>query len=197
LTPSFFQIKSYLSYWLDAVDEHSLHSPFLYDFYTRVVKAKASPIQGAEALRNKLLADKRTITVHDHGTGRKRTTQRVIKEIAKKSLSTWKFSALYLRIVQYYNCANIIELGTSLGINTLYLAASKKSVTTFEGSDSVADIADLTFQFSEAKNINLICGIFSQSGNLILPLSMLITPITLRCGIFTKCLQSFTKKASL
>jgi predicted O-methyltransferase YrrM len=50
-------------------------------------------------------------------------------------------------------------LGTSLGINTLYLAQKKNAkVFTFEGSETIAEIAQDTFAFASAKNIELIKG---------------------------------------
>ena len=54
---------------------------------------------------------------------------------------------------------SIIELGTSFGINTLYLAENREAtVTTFEGAPEIADIAALTFAFAGRKNINLVAG---------------------------------------
>ena len=160
---TFFRIKKYINYWLDAVDEHSLHSPFLYDFFTRIVKPKKdlSEHSAIEQLRKKLLHDERVITVDDLGNGSSSLTGNVrkISDIAKTSLSPQSFSILYSRIISHYNARNVIELGTSLGINTLYLASGKKAhVTTFEGSSAIADIATLTFEFAQAKNINLVLG---------------------------------------
>jgi predicted O-methyltransferase YrrM len=66
---------------------------------------------------------------------------------------------LYQRIINYYKLQNIVELGTSLGINTLYLSSNKLSnVTTFEGSEEIAAIAETTFEFAAARNIDLITG---------------------------------------
>jgi predicted O-methyltransferase YrrM len=157
----FFKIKSYLSYWLEAVDEHSLHSPFFFDFYTRHVKPAAGrgAFQHIETLRQKLRKDQRTITVRDLGTGEKKRSLRKISHIARTSLTPPHFSALYSRILQTLPNASVIELGTSFGINTLYLAEKPDaSVTTFEGSPAIADIATLTFEFAGRKNINLIIG---------------------------------------
>jgi predicted O-methyltransferase YrrM len=159
--PNFFRVKTYLNYWLDAVNEHSLHSPFLYDLYSKVIKAESSSFPEIENLRAKLLEDHREIEVADLGAGSKHTNnnKRLISEIAKNSLSEEKFSSLYLRIARYCNAKSIIELGTSLGINTLYLAKSSESrVFTFEGSDSIAEIAEISFEFGSAKNIELIRG---------------------------------------
>jgi len=52
-----------------------------------------------------------------------------------------------------------VELGTSLGITTLYLAARKKAkVFTFEGSDSIANVALTNFEYFNTQNIELIEG---------------------------------------
>lgn len=164
MSDTFFQTKAYFSYWLDAVDEHSLHSPFYFDFYTNVVKGKdhTEGFGEIERLRNKLIADLRSIMVEDHGTGE--NGQRKISDIATSSLSSSKFSALYARIVRHFKAKSILELGTSLGINALYLGLKKDcTVTTFEGSPEIADIASLTFQFANAKNISMVRGNIDQT----------------------------------
>lgn len=155
-----------MNYWLDAVNEHSLHSPFLYDLYEKVIKAEAGSFPDVENLRDKLLDDHREIEVTDLGAGSKHThnRNRMISEIARNSLSEEKFSSLYYRLAQYGKAKNIIELGTSLGINTLYLARTREAkVFTFEGSKSIADIAEISFEFGSAKNIELIRGNIDQT----------------------------------
>lgn len=150
-----FQVFSYLSYWLNAVDEHSLHSPFFFDFYTRVVKGKSPSHPAAEKLRVKLLNDKRTIDIDDPGS--KKSGRRNIRDIAQTSLSRSQYSALYSRIISKYECKNVLELGTSLGINALYLGSDPAvKVTTIEGSKAISEISQLTFDFAKAKNIRLI-----------------------------------------
>jgi len=156
-----FRIKSFLSYWLEAIDEHSLHSPFFYDLYTTQIKKRAAKEQFAEieTLRTKLLQDERIISVKDPGSKAHRKSQRKISTIARTSLSTPQFSSMFCRIVHYFKATCVVELGTSFGINTLYLAEKPDaSVTTFEGATAIADIAALTFEFAGKKNINLIVG---------------------------------------
>jgi precorrin-6B methylase 2 len=156
-----FHAKAYLNYWLDAVDEHSMHSPFLFDLYNNVINKEAQPILEIENLRSKLLKDDRMIEVADLGAGSKffKGNNRKISEIAQVSLSSYPFSALYSRLAGYLQAKTIVELGTCFGINTLYLAKQPQSkVYTFEGSDSVADIAELSFEFMSARNIQLIRG---------------------------------------
>jgi len=157
----FFQFKTYFNYWLDAADEHSLHSPFLFDLYTKVINIDSEGIVEIEKLRANLLKTHSEIRVEDLGIGSKHfnSSTRMISDIANTSLSDLKFSLLYLRLARYIDAKNIIELGTSLGINTLYLAQKKNArVFTFEGSESIAEVAQDTFEFASAKNIELIKG---------------------------------------
>jgi predicted O-methyltransferase YrrM len=159
-----FQLKAFISYWLDAVDAHSLHSPFVFDFYTRVVKGKnrISEDSSLSQIRTELLSDHRVIDVNDLGAGstRLKNSARKLSDIAATSLTPAKFSNLYNRIIKYYHCRHIVELGTSLGVNSLYLAKSRNhcNVTTFEGSPSVAAIAKETFLSTKSENIELIEG---------------------------------------
>lgn len=158
---AFFKIKAYLNYWLDAVDEHSLHAPFLFDFYTNTIKRETGELNDIEKLRKKLLKDDRLIQVIDFGKGSKHGTgnQRKISTIAETSLSPPRFTALYHRIIEQRQPKTIVELGTSFGINTLYLAQHSGSrVYTFEGSEAIAEIAELSFEFAGAKNIEIIRG---------------------------------------
>lgn len=160
--PSLFQLRSYFTYWLDAVDEHSLHSPFFYDLYTRVVKGSDdNNYQPIETLRAQLLTMDRVINVEDLGAGSAALTgsTRKVSDIVRTSLSAPKFSSLYARIIRHFQSKNVLELGTSLGINALYLAATPEArVTTFEGAPEIAEIARMTFAFHPASAITLVEG---------------------------------------
>ncbi len=157
---TFHQLKSYLHYWFLNVDEHSLHSPFFYDFYTKVLSAPTEPLVVAETLRLNLLTSKLVVTVNDLGAGAVlNSPTRSVKDIARSSLSTQQFSALYARTIEHFQCKHILELGTSLGINTLYLAhATGVTVTSFEGASTLAEIAKDTFKFSDVSNIRVLEG---------------------------------------
>jgi predicted O-methyltransferase YrrM len=160
-----FKISSYLSHWLDAVDEHSLHSPFFFDFYLNVVKnsIETKPVEAIELLRQKLLQDERPLPVKDLGAGAGRPT-RTVADIARTSISPVESSILYRNIIKQYKAKTIIELGTSFGINTLYLSQSKEAtVYSFEGSPPIGDIAKLTFEFAATRNVQLIEGNINET----------------------------------
>lgn len=157
-----FQIKSYLTYWLDAVDDHSLHSPFFFDLYRTVIRKDiAGDFDTIEKLRSKLLNNRTPLLINDPGAGSQqlKSRERLISDIARTSLSPVKYSRVYFNIISRFKFQNVLELGTSLGINALYLASPHGSqVTTFEGVPSIASVARSTFEFANAKNINLIEG---------------------------------------
>jgi predicted O-methyltransferase YrrM len=164
VSAKFFQLKSFFTYWLDAVDEHSLHSPFLFDFYTHVLKKDFShPDPDAlKEIRRRLEGDHRSIHVTDFGSGslKMKTSSRKISDIARISSTPEKYAQLYSRILQHYNCSNILELGTSLGLTTIYLAKARETarVTTIEGSHELALMAKHLFEENHIRNIQLIEG---------------------------------------
>jgi len=159
-----FQVKSFVNYWLDAVDEHSLHSPFFYKFYTSVLlkKSTQSELTSLKHVRKNFESDDRSIEVNDLGAGSKyqKSSLRQIKQIAHTSASPEKYSILYANIIQYFSYNHILELGTSLGINTLYLSKARETskVITFEGSSQTANVARNLFDTSKTRNIKMIEG---------------------------------------
>ena len=157
-----FQLKSFLTYWLDAVDEHSLHSPFLFNFYTKVIKRKVSgDFDSLGAIRKQFLHDDRLVHVTDFGAGSAYlNANRKISDIVRITCTPEKFSSLYARIIRYHGFKHVIELGTSIGINAMYLAKGNENVelTTFEGSPEIAAIARELFNRDKVNNIKLLEG---------------------------------------
>jgi predicted O-methyltransferase YrrM len=100
------------------------------------------------------------IDVEDLGSGGGRMKpSRRVRDVARRSLSSPKFSRLYHRLAAHINAKVIVELGTSLGVNTLYLAQERSAkVSTFEGSGSIARIAQSVFDVAGVSNIQLIEG---------------------------------------
>ncbi len=158
-----FRVKSFLNHWLDAVDEHSLHSPFFFDFYSKVIRSKNNDDSfiEVEKTRGRLLSNHAMVQVKDLGAASPhfKSDDRKISQIASTSLSKEKQCALFYRIIKYFNAKNILELGTSMGITTLYLAkAEETKVTTFEGNPDMINIALTNFEHFNKKNIALIKG---------------------------------------
>ncbi len=167
-----FQLaKKYLHYYLTASNGkgHGIHSPFVFDFIQHVLNDKKQyPCYAAiEAQRKKLRSDTTLITVEDFGAGaaKMKSNIRAINAIAATSLKPAKYARLLFRMVQYYKPATLLELGTSFGITTAYLASGNPSarVYTCEGASQIAEIAQKNFDHLGLQNIHLIKGDFKET----------------------------------
>ena len=148
---------------------HGIHSPFVFDFIKNVLNDKQSypAYQPIESLRKKLLADSTVIDVEDFGAGSTviKTNKRVVAAIAASSLKPKKYAQLLYRMVKYYKPATIVELGTSFGITTAYLASANAAsqVFTCEGSVAIASIAKQNFEALQLNNVQLTSGDFAST----------------------------------
>jgi predicted O-methyltransferase YrrM len=148
---------------------HGIHSPFVYELIRSVLNDKRPfyAYENIEKVKKALLLDKRVIHTKDPGAGslKKSTGSKKVSEIVGTSVSTRKFGRLLFRLANYYPAQTIIELGSSVGISTAYLASADhlNRVITLEGSDSVAEIANETFRHLELKNITTVTGNFDET----------------------------------
>ena len=148
---------------------HGIHSPFVYDFVTKILNKKNTPenVAAIEARRKSLEANATVIEILDRGAG-SRTSElkkRSIREIAKSALKQKKISQLLYRMGVYFNPSNILEMGTSFGITSSYLAMSMphETLVTMEGAPAIAQAAQNTFDLLHLKNIQIIEGDFAIS----------------------------------
>lgn len=148
---------------------HGIHSPFTFDFVINVLNDKRTfyAYEAIENLRLLQLQNEEILTIEDFGAGSRTglTKQRKVKDIATSSLKPKKFAQLMFRMINYYQPNTILELGTSLGITTSYLASAKNNshVTTMEGSSAVANVAQKNFNFLNLKNITIVEGNFDTT----------------------------------
>jgi predicted O-methyltransferase YrrM len=169
---SSFQLGlKYLNYYFTAANGkgHGIHSPFVFDLVEKALndKTKYAAYKEVELQRSLLLGNETIITVEDFGAGSTKglTKQRVVQQIAATSLKPKKYAQLLYRLVNYFQPKQILELGTSLGITTAYLAKANPSatVTTMEGSTAIAEIAKQQFVDLQLKNINIVTGNFDET----------------------------------
>jgi predicted O-methyltransferase YrrM len=164
---NYFQVKSFINHWLDAVDDHSIHSPFFFDFYNRVIRGKSdSSFSEIEKTRHHLLNDHSVIKVNDLGASSPHfnTENREIARVASTSLNEEKYCSLFYRISRHVEAKSIVELGTSMGVTSLYLSSAPGTkLATFEGIESIINIALTNFEYFNRKNIKLIEGNIDQT----------------------------------
>lgn len=159
---------SYIKYRLFSRNEHSIHSPYLFRFYLDVIKDQTPfyVFDDIESIRSKLLMTDMEITIEDYGAGSKvnNSTKRNIKDITRHSVKSPKYGQLLFRLVNHFKPNSVLELGTSLGVSTLYLAGSNKkmTVTTVEGCPNTSKVAQINFDKLNFANINLVTANFDQ-----------------------------------
>ena len=162
-------IKSLLSYLFTAQNQHGLHSPFVYDLYLKTIqKDNREPIfQTISAIRVAMLSSFQTIKITDFGAGSKvnQAHEREVRDIARHSEKPPRLGRLFYRLIQRFEHKTIFDLGTSLGLTTLYLAAAndKSKVVTFEGCPQTAAIAKANFEQLKLQNTEIIVGNIDQT----------------------------------
>jgi predicted O-methyltransferase YrrM len=151
----------YLWHWLTAVNEHSLHSPFLFNLYTKTIKRKAvlEDFNSIEQARQQLINSDEKISVTRLGADSRVNNESVrpVSAIAKQGITSARVSKLLFNMITDFESKNIIELGTSFGINTMYMAKNPHvKVTTFEGCPNTAAIAQKNFDKLGYSNIEIV-----------------------------------------
>lgn len=164
------RVIKYLKYLIQSKTAHGVHSPYVFKFIHELIASKNEQyyqLNELKAVRERLLRDESILNVIDHGAGSRvfKGSDRKVCDIVKHGTSRQKFSELYFKLVNFTNSKYIVELGTSVGLNTLYLAKanSNSRVITIEGSDALFKYASQLFEKEEAKNITAINDTFEQA----------------------------------
>ena len=147
----------------------NIHSPFVWDFYNQLLRKRFVVTKQAliERQREAYLLDKAEITHFDKGAGASTSNQKPLRisSIAKTSLKSPKQATFLYKLANYYHCRNIIELGTSLGISSMYLAlaSTTSSVYSLEASPEILQKAKSAAAKCNISNIQFIEGNFDQT----------------------------------
>ena len=182
LSTAIYRALSWLRHQLTARNTggHGIHSPYLFEWVRMVLHDENVYYawEKIEEVRTRMLADEREVEFVDYGAGRKRdcledgsgvayssvlSECRRVSDIAKGSLAKKKYAQMMARLVNWLGTSkglNIVELGTSLGVTTAYLAAvdSRNKVVTCEGCPAVAAIAKENWKALGLSNIECVVG---------------------------------------
>lgn len=163
------QAIRFLQFYLRADGIYQAHSPLLYKLLSEVVEPRSAlPFEEiVERARAAMLADETSITFQEYGAGStsRKQNAKTISSIASSSLSGVRQCRQLARLVQLRQPKTILEMGTSLGISTMYMAAADlhSEVYTLEGDPKVSQIAQTNFEKAHLLNIQLRTGIFEET----------------------------------
>jgi len=125
----------------------------------------------ASVARTAMLADRREITVTDLGTGGRSGQKRKICDIAAVSALSQRYGVILSGLVssefenETADSGIILELGTSLGISTLYMAAAAPHIRiiTVEGCEASLSVAGKNFSEAGFPDITVVNQEFSAA----------------------------------
>ena len=183
-----YRVSSWLKHQLTARNTggHGVHSPYLFEWVRMVMSDKNTYYvwDEIEEIRQEMLKDTRELEFVDYGSGILKVEngeRRRVCDIAKGSLARRKEAQLLARLVGWLGRPlltspsrggigdeasedrkglTIVELGTSLGVTTAYLAAmdSRNKVVTYEGCPAVAEVARANWEKLGLSNIACVVG---------------------------------------
>jgi len=161
------QIKHYLLHVMKALHGgHGVHSPFVYSLCEEVFYNDATlyKFPYLNLKREGLLKDQTWITMEEYGAGslKFKSSKRKIADITKHGISPIKQSEMLSKLVNYLKMETCVELGTSVGLNALYLASTGAEVHTIEGCKDLYEFAKKLNQQPHFEKLHHHLGLFDD-----------------------------------
>jgi predicted O-methyltransferase YrrM len=162
--------KKFIKYYLTAANAkgHGVHSPFVFNFIRLVLNDKNlyNEYRKVELLRHSLSHNHFELKVDDMGAGSLVSSfeRRTISQIVNTAAKPRKYAQLLYRMTHYYHPDVMLELGTSLGISSAYMALGNPAgkLITLEGAKQVSNIATDIFKQLNLTNIEALVGNFDN-----------------------------------
>ncbi|MGE0568526.1 MAG: O-methyltransferase [Bacteroidia bacterium] len=166
---NYWLIKNYLRHYFTSKKKgHGIHSPFVYQLCENVFYNNFDfyAFDKLHKIRKELSKAKIHFQVEDFGAGSKhfKDQSRSIASIINHGISTRPQSEMLFKLINYLQPNTILELGTSIGINTLYFSKAKRDakIISIEAEKELVRFAKQLFSTEKAKNITLIEGKFDD-----------------------------------
>lgn len=133
LSTLLFRLKSYLFYFFEAKNSNYLHSPFIFGLYNQLQKSIREPeLEIIHKYRKFLKEKEQPISLKEKdGTF---FTIPIAQRYQKTSISS-KYGKILYGLQKYIQANHILELGTSLGISSLYLSSESSKLATIDIND--------------------------------------------------------------
>lgn len=147
---------------------HHIHSPFVFHIVRDVITPRTPQDSAVRAkageYRRRLYESKAAIVTGQIGAIATEPKKRKVSDIARRTSTRDKYGRMLARLIADLRIDSILELGTSLGISTAYMAAARGSarIVTIEGLPEVAKLADENLKSAGFSNVMVINGDISE-----------------------------------
>jgi len=167
---NFTYCRHFIRHYLSATRIDVLHSPFVFNLYNSCIKRQSTnhAFNDIELLRKRLKADRTVLLQKDFGagsslfSGKKRSVRELVYLHAKQA----RLQQIFYYLIKRFEYTRIVELGTSLGLTTAYLAKAageSGKVLTIEGSDEIVKVAQANLYSLNLPNAHVLRGTFEAA----------------------------------
>ena len=142
-----------------------VHSPFVFNLITKVIEEKASyySLDDIELIRKQMLYREERVDYLSRGRKGKKSS-RTIGQIVRQESIKPKHGALLFRLTNYFRPQNILQIGASMGLSTLYLSsyASGLKCCVLENEPEFAKISRIVYEKGARNPIDLRVGNYQE-----------------------------------
>lgn len=163
------QVKLFLNFYRKAQTLYDVHSPRIADYLLSVVEDQRTfyAFPSIELYRKRILEDHTELPIIDLGAGSKVNTNpiRTVSDIARSTPVPPRVGRRLFKTVHFFKPQTMIELGTSLGISTMYQSAARPSSALYslEGNPAVAEYTKRQCQQMGLPSIKVVTGHFDDT----------------------------------
>lgn len=139
----------FLRFYAAAQTRYQVHSPFAFDWVNAVLEDERwfYAFDDIEAVRREMLESPVILDVEDYGAatpdGKPALRQIPLRHLARTVASSPGQGRTLFRLADWLHPKRVLELGGSVGVGTMYLAAAARNarIIALEGSEACAHIA--------------------------------------------------------
>jgi predicted O-methyltransferase YrrM len=164
-----YQINQFLQFYAKAVTRYQIHSPFVFDLVQAVLEDDRYyyAYRDVEAIRAAMLHSDALLQVTDYGAGGQygRHSTRPLRQIAANAASRPRQGRMLFRLIQHFRPDKILELGASVGVSTMYIAAAARQarLIALEGCPQTAAVCRTNLDALGLTNADIQTGAFDTT----------------------------------
>ncbi len=162
----FHKIRQFLRFYGGAVTKYQLHSPIVASVAKALIQDRRwyYAFQDVEAIRRKMQRSGVQVNFTDFGAGQASGTV-ALRQIVRQSASSRRQGRRLFRLANWLQPTSILELGSSVGISTMYLASAARNArfTTLEGCADCAAIARANLEMLGLQQVDVRSGEFNTT----------------------------------